>query len=74
MAIGDEQYLFGQRFGYISAGVNVRVPLVFLPSRYGKWTAGSSADLCYYGTTAAEFVHAVGPQLPKLAAVFTVEL
>jgi len=73
MAMGDEEYPFGPHFGYITIGVNVRVPLSFIPSRYGRWAAGSSADLCYYGTTANEFVKSVGLQVPKIAAAFSVD-
>jgi hypothetical protein len=72
--VGDEQYFLGPHFAYVSTGVNLRVPLSFIPSRYGKWTAGNNADLCYYGTTAAEFVHSFGFQVPKIAAVLSVEL
>ena len=73
MAVGDDEYAFGPRFGYITMGVSVRVPLSFIPSRYGRWTAGSSADLCYYGTTMAEVVKSVGLHMPKFAAALTVD-
>ena len=72
MALGDEEYRFGPRFGYITTGVSVQVPLSFIPSRYGRWTAGSSADLCYYGTTMAEVVKSVGLHMPNIAAALTV--
>jgi hypothetical protein len=72
-AAGDEEYWFGPHFGYITIGVDVRVPLSFIPSRYGRWTAGSSADLCYYGTTATEFLNSVGLHLPKIGASFSVD-
>ena len=74
MALGDEQYFLGPHFGYITAGINLRVPLSFIPSRYGRWSAGSSADFCYYGTNATEFVRSIGVQIPKLAAALNVEL
>jgi len=73
MAVGDEEYGFGPHFGYITTGVSVRAPLSFIPSRYGRWTAGSSADLCYYGTTEAEFVKSVGLHMPKIVAALTVD-
>jgi hypothetical protein len=44
MAVGDEEYRFGPHFGYITIGVSVRVPLSFIPSRYGIWTAGSGTS------------------------------
>jgi hypothetical protein len=73
-AMGDEEYFLGPHFAYISSGVNVRMPLSFIPSRYGKWTAGSNAELCYFGTTTAELTRSVGLQLPKIIAVFSIEL
>src|SRR6266404_44756 len=73
MAAGEEEYAFGPAFGYVTAGVSVRVPLSFIPSRYGQWTAGSSADLCYYGTTTSEFLKSVGLGIPKIAAAFSVD-
>jgi hypothetical protein len=73
MAAGDEEYRFGPRFGYITTGVDLRVPLSFIPSRYGRWTVGSSADLCYYGTSVSEFVNSVGLHLPKIVASFSVD-
>jgi hypothetical protein len=73
MAVGDEEYWFGPHFGYITAGVNVRVPLSFIPSRYGRWTAGSSADLCYYETTATQFLKSIGVPSSKIAATLSVD-
>jgi hypothetical protein len=72
-ALGDEEYFFGPHFAHISTGVNVRVPLSFIPSRYGKWTAASITDVCYFGTSAAQVVHSVGLRLPNIAAAFSVE-
>jgi hypothetical protein len=73
MAMGDEEYWFGPHFDYITAGVNVRVPLSFIPTRYGRWTAGSSADLCYYGTTATEFAKPMGLPSSKIGATLSVD-
>ena len=73
MAVGDEEYMFGPHFGYISAGINVRTCLSFIPSRYGRWTAGTTADFCYYGTSAAEFMQSIGLPMPRIAAVLTTE-
>jgi hypothetical protein len=72
MAAGDEEYRFGPAFEYIVTGINVGVPLSFIPSRYGRWTAGSSAELCYYGTTQAEFVKSIGLHMPKFGVAFAV--
>ena len=72
--LGEDPYWFGHSYGWISAGLNVRVPLSFIPSRYGKWSAGASADLCYYGTTMGEFAKSLGLQMPKLGAALSLEL
>ena len=74
LELGDDPYWFGHQYGWISGGVNLRVPLSFIPTRYGKWSAGSSADMVYYGTTATEFMNSVQPQLPKVAAAITLDL
>jgi hypothetical protein len=72
MAAGDEEYRFGPSFEYIMTGINLGVPLSFIPTRYGRWTAGSTAELCYYGTTQAEFVRAIGLHMPKVGVAFAV--
>ncbi len=72
-AMGDEEYFLGPRFAYVSSGVNIRIPLSFIPSRYGKWTAGSNAEFCYFGTATAELARSIGLQLPKITAVFSIE-
>jgi hypothetical protein len=72
--VGDDPYYISHQFGYISSGVNVRIPLPFIPSRYGKWSAQTSADVCYYGSTAAEFVNTINLQMPKVGAALRVEL
>lgn len=65
----DDPYWLGHHYGWVAGGMNIRVPLAFLPRQCGKWTAGTSADLCYYGTTTTEFAQSVGIlQMPKLAA------
>jgi hypothetical protein len=74
MTVRDDPYYFGHHYGWIAAGVNIRVPLSFIPRQYGKWSAGTSADLCYYGTTTTEFVNSIGWQMPKLGAAFSLEL
>jgi hypothetical protein len=75
MALGDQEYWIGHQFGYVSGGVDVRIPLFFLPARYGKWTVGTNADICYYGTTTAEFMRSV-PELGaiKITAVLRTDL
>jgi hypothetical protein len=70
----EDPYYFGHHYGWIAAGVNVRVPLSFIPRQYGKWSASTSADLCYYGTTTSEFVNSIGLQIPKVGVALTLEL
>jgi hypothetical protein len=74
VTVGDDPYYFGHHYGWITAGVNVRVPLSFIPRQCGKWSAETSADLCYYGTTGAEFVNSIGIQMPKLGASLSLDL
>lgn len=72
--VEDDPYYFGHHYGWITTGVNVSVPLSFIPRQCGKWSAATSADLCYYGTTSAEFVNSIGIQMPKLAATLKLDL
>ncbi|HJT79964.1 MAG TPA: hypothetical protein VJ719_02110 [Chthoniobacterales bacterium] len=74
VTLGEDPYWFGHSYGWIATGLNVRIPLSFIPSRYGKWSAGTSVELCYYGTTMTEFANSVRPQIPKLGAVLTLDL
>jgi hypothetical protein len=73
MAAGDYQGCSNMHFGYITTGVNVGVPLSFVPGRYGRWIAGPTAEICYYGTTTTEFVRSIGLHLPKVGASLSVE-
>ena len=74
MGLGDELYYFGPHFGCVSTGVNVRTPLSFVPRQYGRWTASTSADMCYFGTTVAEFVRSVSVPIPRISASLSIEL
>jgi len=67
-------YYFGHHYGWIAEGVNLRVPLSFIPRQYGKWRAETSADLCYYGTTTGKFANSIGWQVPKVGAALKLEL
>ncbi|HZR78380.1 MAG TPA: hypothetical protein VFA58_04185 [Chthoniobacterales bacterium] len=73
MTVGDDPYYFGHHYGWIAEGVNIRVPLSFVPRQFGKWSAGTGADLCYYGTTTTEFMNSLALQLPKVGGSFRVE-
>jgi len=74
MEVRDDPDYTSGHFGYISGGVNVQVPLSFVPRRYGKWSASTSAGICYFGTTKAEFVDSINLQIPKIAAALSVDL
>jgi hypothetical protein len=74
VTVGDDPYYFGHHYGWIAGGVNVQVPLSFIPKQYGKWNAGTSADLCYYGATTAEFAKSLGLQVPKVGAAISLDL
>jgi len=74
MTVGDDPYYLGHHYGWIAEGVNLRVPLSFIPRQYGKWRAETSADLCYYGTTTGKFANSIGWQVPKVGAALKLEL
>jgi hypothetical protein len=74
VTVADDPYYFGHHFGWVAAGVNVRVPLSFIPRQYGKWSATTSADFCYYGTTTTEFANSIGMQIPKRGAALSLDL
>ena len=44
---------YGTGFGYASAGLTVSVPLAFIPSGFGAWTANFGGTYYYLGTNTA---------------------
>ena len=46
---------YGQGFGFFSTGVNVSVPLAFIPSAYGSWTTTVGGLYYRLGTNSARF-------------------
>jgi hypothetical protein len=44
---------YGTGFGYASAGGNLSVPLAFIPSSFGSWTANAGGTYYYLGTNTA---------------------
>ena len=46
---------YGQGFGFFSTGVNVSVPLAFIPSAYGTWTSSLMGQYFRLGTNSARF-------------------
>ena len=44
---------YGTGFGYVSAGGNFSVPLAFIPSSFGAWTANVGGTYYYLGKTLA---------------------
>jgi hypothetical protein len=58
VALGDNHFYPGDRYGYFSATANASVPLAFIPKSFGPWTV--NAGLTYYnlgGATAAINAH-----------------
>jgi hypothetical protein len=52
---GDANFYAGNTFGFFSSGLNVSVPLAFIPTCFGTWTANAGYTYYYLGNTAAEF-------------------
>jgi len=44
---------YGTGFGYFSAGGTISVPLAFIPSGFGAWTANVGGTYYYLGKTTA---------------------
>ncbi len=59
VGLGPETY-DGEDYGFFSAGVNVSVPLAFVPSCYGAWTVSAGFTYWNLGDNAA---HASAPAL-----------
>lgn len=74
MAVDDVPWYNSGRYGYVTGAIQVRVPLAFIPDRYGKWSAGPTAEICYYGSTASEFMSSMNLEKPKIGAAVNVEL
>ena len=55
VGFGDQHYFFGDRFGFVSAGVAVSVPLAFVPEGLGSWSVTGSALYYRLGRVPAEF-------------------
>ncbi len=51
---GSHHFYAGNGFGYASGGLTAAVPLAFIPSGYGTWTATAGATYYYLGTNAAD--------------------
>lgn len=45
---------YGRGFGYVSAGGSLSVPLAFIPSCYGSWTASAGGTYYYLGDRTAD--------------------
>jgi hypothetical protein len=65
VGLGSEGFYHSDAYGYFSAGLQVSVPLSFIPDCYGKWTfsggytyynlGGAAADA--YGITLSHTQH-----------------
>jgi len=51
---GSHHFYAGQGFGYVSGGLTASVPLAFIPSGYGTWTATAGYTYYYLGDHAAD--------------------
>jgi hypothetical protein len=61
VGLGDDNGFYGgNTFGYFSVGPTVSVPLAFIPSGFGAWTASASYLYYYEGTTVRAFNQANG--------------
>lgn len=45
---------YGTGFGYFSTGANISVPLAFIPSSFGSWTANAGGTYYYLGKNTAK--------------------
>lgn len=57
---GSHHFYAGNGFGYVSTGLNASVPLAFIPSGYGTWTATAGYTYYYLGTNASNITDAEG--------------
>ncbi len=53
VGLGPESYN-GETYGFFSAGINMAVPLTFIPSGYGNWTATAGFTYWNIGDAAAQ--------------------
>jgi hypothetical protein len=52
---------YGQGFGYFSTGLEVSVPLAFIPSTYGSWTTSVSGKYYRLGSTSSFYTNFSDP-------------
>jgi hypothetical protein len=52
---------YGQGFGYFSTGLEVSVPLAFIPSSYGTWTTSVSGKYYRLGSTSSFYTNFSDP-------------
>jgi hypothetical protein len=56
LGLGDSGGFYGNNnFGYFATGPSISVPLAFIPSGFGSWTATAAYTYTYEGTTVREF-------------------
>lgn len=54
LGVGDNHYYGGDRFGFVSAGLSVAIPLAFVPAGWGTWNFSVSGTYYHLGRNAAE--------------------
>jgi len=56
VGLGDQNGFYaGNTFGYFTTGLNVSVPLAFIPSCFGAWTTNGGFNYYRLGNTAAAY-------------------
>ena len=54
LGLGDQSGFYAHNvFGYFTTGLNVSVPLAFIPTCFGAWTTNAGFNYYYLGNTAA---------------------
>jgi len=63
-----------ETLGFVSAGLKLSVPLAFIPSSYGSWSAYSSVTYYFYGDGVDDFNKLAGDGDDDIVAAFGVSM
>lgn len=55
LGLGQKRYYLGEHFGFFSAGIAVRLPLAFIPSKWGDWNLALSGTYYRLGRNVANW-------------------